>query len=257
MELSEITSIIKIAEFLYKVIRDFFLNKGENEIVKKLEESKEEILKRLDQITSKSKEKFDQQINIMADKVLVQNYYNSPRYSIELGNYALASASQSIDFLVGKSPATPSLPDPGPYVRSIEKSLDRIADVLEQQYRKNHTPKVKVTRGAARHGEEYTIYIENKGEEPIDLRRILVKRKCKGQQGDYNCFSVPQEKRLFKNDPAYRMVVTIPKGDMKSNAPDTFTEEQKGNILSFVDIEAEIHYMDSQGKEYKESLELL
>jgi hypothetical protein len=256
MELSEITSIIKIAEFLYKVIRDFFLNKGENEIVKKLEESKEEILKRLDQIGSKSKERFDQQITIMANKVDVQNYYHSPQYPIALGTYAFASASQSIDFLVGKSPTAPNLPDPDPYVRSIEKNLDIIADVLQRQYRDTHTPKVKVTKGP-RHGEKYKIYVESKGEEPIDFRLTLVKWKYKGEQSDYNCVSVPQEKRLFKNDPAYLIVVTIPKWDMESNAPNTFTEEQIGNILSFVDVEVEIHYKDSQGKDYKELVKLL
>ena len=225
------------------------------ETVEKLEENKEEILSRLDQIANKSKEKFDQRINIIADKVTVQNYYKSPEYPIALGTYAFASASLNVDFLVGKPQATPQLPDPEPYVKRIEQNLFRIADVLERQYRQTHIPKVKVIIGS-RSGEKCRIAIENKGEEPITLQQILVKWKYRGEKGDLNYFPRSYVKKLFKDDQD-PVVVTIPKWDMESKAPDTLTEEQIGNILSFVDVEAEIHYTDSQGKKYTESLKLL
>lgn len=201
----EILQILSMLPSLYQTIKDALVKKGESEAAKKLDEYRGEILQKLEKVVKvaeESKKKFDQHINIVTkgDVTIQQNYYESPEYHIALGRYAEDTAAASGSFLAGEPRAAINFPDPKRYFEMISDRVGRVAEALEMQIEATRKPRVKIeprdrwTNGGCR------ILVDNRGEEPITLKKIVFKWEYVSQEGDWHDFSKDYNKKFFKGD---------------------------------------------------------
>ncbi|MGB2697908.1 MAG: hypothetical protein WBD28_08660 [Candidatus Zixiibacteriota bacterium] len=252
----DISQIISMLPSLYQIIKEFVAKKGESEATKKLEEYQGEILEKLEKVVEESKNKIDQQINIVAkgDVNLQQNYYGSPKYYITLGNYAVATASASGSFLIGEQGAQLNFPDPKGYLAMMYK-LNRVADALEKQTEAISKPRFKIeSRGKWSDG-GCDILFDNRGEEPITLKKIVFKWEYIGHEGDWYDFSKDYNKKFFKGDSDI-IKFEVPKHFIEEKAPKEIHEDQIKRIFFLINTEIEVQYEDSSENKYIETIRI-